>query len=161
MRNLKEIGQSFKEQAGKVGKIALSTATAAFLTLSAQSCDQSAKNYTSWETEKNIEAAKSELQVLIEAYNKYFDTYEQYQRDFVLLESEGDIGACKNLSKKMEALKGTIEKTEKKIDKKGDKILDLTEYFYKGKEKAAGKEAKDNSYSSNGQMKRRTFEEYR
>lgn len=104
---------------------------------------------------------KSELQVLIEAYDKYFDSYEELQRQFVSLQAEGDLGGCKNLLEKMEALKKTILSTEKKIDKKGDKILDLTKYFYKGKEKAAGKEAKDNSYSSNGQMKRRTFEEYR
>lgn len=90
---------------------------------------------------------KSELQVLIEAYDKYFDSYEELQRQFVSLQAEGDLGGCKNLLEKMEALKKTILSTEKKIDQKGDKLLDLTEYFYQGKQKAAAEEVKNGLYT--------------
>ncbi len=46
----------------------------------------------------------------------------------------------------MEALKKTILLTEKKIDKKGEKILYLTEYFYQGKQKAVAEEVKKGFY---------------
>ncbi len=63
------------------------------------------------------------------------------------MQAEGDLGGCKNLVEKMEALKKTILSTEKKIDKKGEKILDLTEYFYQGKQKAAAQGVKNGFYS--------------
>ena len=54
----------------------------------------------SGETEARIEAGVKEQRVLIEAYNEYFDQYEEMGKTLIELQASGDIAAKKNTFKK-------------------------------------------------------------
>ena len=78
----------------------------------------------------------------------------------VALQAAGDIGGYKKVFKKREKLKKKIKEIEKQIDKKSMKTLDLSDKFYKGKQKA--EEGKARNASSFGdyqpaKLQRRTF----
>lgn len=169
--NYQKTGKGF--EIGNLQNKLLTTATSIFLAVSAASCDAqpwvgSWNNTARWDYEKGktglfIESTEEKQKILINAYNKYFDTYERYQQDFVALQAEGDTRGAKNVHDKMKDLENTIKKTEKKIDKEGDKLLDLQEYLMRGKQKSAMNEVKKKNKNNNKKsevLTRRTFKEY-
>lgn len=111
----------------------------------------------SGETEARIEAGVKEQRVLIEAYNEYFDQYEEMGKTLIELQSSGDIAGYKNTFKKREKLREEIKSVESDIDKLGNKIQDLKQDMTEGKRQSASEitpiphiKGKD----------RRTFKEY-
>lgn len=82
----------------------------------------------------------------------------------VALQAAGDIGGYEKVFKKREKLKERIKEIEKKIDKKSMKALDLSDKFYKGKQKAEEEKARNPSSFGDYQpakLQRRTFLEDR
>lgn len=82
----------------------------------------------------------------------------------VALQAAGDIEGYKKVFKKREKLKERIKEIEKKIDKKSIKTLDLSDKFYKGKQKAEEEKARNTSSFGDNQpvnLQRRTFLEDR
>jgi len=78
----------------------------------------------------------------------------------VALQAAGDIGGYKKVFKKREKLKERIKEIEKQIDKKSMKTLDLSDKFYKGKQKAEEEKARNTSSFGDYQpakLQRRTF----
>lgn len=55
------------------------------------SCTSSAEKYQSGETQLEIKEGKAKLKVEIQAYDKYFDLYQGFQKDLVELQAKGDI----------------------------------------------------------------------
>ena len=98
------------------------------------SCTSSAGKYQSWEIQLEIKQEKAKLKSEIDAYNQYFDIYENFKKDMVALQAKGDIWGYQNIYNKSEELKETIEKVEKKIDERADELLELQKEFNKGKE---------------------------
>lgn len=113
--------------------------------------------YESGRTEASIDAKLQEQKVLIEAYNEYFDQYEEMGKTLVELQGAGDIAGYKNTFKKREKLRDEIKSVEADIDKLGTKIQDLKQDISEGKRQSASEitpiphiKGKD----------RRTFKEY-
>lgn len=82
----------------------------------------------------------------------------------VALQAAGDIGGYKKVLKKREKLEKRIKEIENKIDKKSMKTLDLSDKFYKGKQKAEEEKARNTSSFGDNQpvkLQRRTFLEDR
>ena len=113
--------------------------------------------YESGQTEASIDAKHKEQKVLIEAYNEYFDQYEEMGKTLIELQASGDIAGYKNTFKKREKLREEIKSVESDIDKLGNKIRDLKQDMTEGKRQSASEitpiphiKGKD----------RRTFKEY-
>lgn len=113
--------------------------------------------YESGQTEASIDAKHKEQKVLIEAYNEYFDQYEEMGKTLIELQASGDIAGYKNTFKKREKLREEIKSVESDIDKLGNKIQDLKQDMTEGKRQSASEitpiphiKGKD----------RRTFKEY-
>lgn len=78
----------------------------------------------------------------------------------VALQAAGDIGGYKKVLKKSKQLEERIKEIEKQIDKKSMKTLDLSDKFYKGKQKAEEEKARNTSSFGDNQpvkLQRRTF----
>ena len=78
----------------------------------------------------------------------------------VALQAAGDIGGYKKVFEKSKQLEKRIKEIEKQIDKKSMKTLDLSDKFYKGKQKAEEGKARNTSSFGDYQpakLQRRTF----
>ena len=130
------------------------------IVLGTTGCEGAAEKYESWEAEQELAVNKAEIYALIEQYNDYFTDYEKCSDDMVALQAAGDIGGYKKVFKKSKQLEKRIKEIEKKIDKKSMKTLDLSDKFYKGKQKAEEEKARNTSSFGDNQpvkLQRRTF----
>jgi hypothetical protein len=55
------------------------------------SCTSAADKYQSGEIQLEIKQEKAKLKSEIDAYNQYFDIYENFKKDMVALQAKGDI----------------------------------------------------------------------
>jgi len=123
-------------------------------------CEGAAEKYKSWEAEQELAANQAAIDLLIEQYNDYFTDYEKCFDDMVALQAAGDIGGYKKVFKKSKQLEERIKEIEKQIDKKSMKTLDLSDKFYKGKQKAEEEKARNTSSFGDYQptkLQRRSF----
>jgi len=125
------------------------------------SCTSSAGKYQSWEIQLEIKQEKAKLKSEIDAYNQYFDIYENFKKDMVALQAKGDIWGYQNIYNKSEELKETIEKVEKKIDERADELLELQKEFNKGKEEFIADQIQNQNIPTFWTLKRRSFVEYK
>lgn len=161
MTNLKEIWRQFAQVAKKRGRTFVVAATSAFLLNSMTSCTSAADKYQSWEIQLEIKQEKAKLKTEIEAYNQYFDIYENFKRDMVALQAKGDIWGYQNVYNKSEELKATIEKVEKEIDERADELLELQRELNKGKEEFGVDQIQNQNMPTSWNLKRRSFVEYK
>lgn len=161
MKNLKEIWRQFIEVAKKRGRTFVVAVTSAFLLNSMTSCTSAADKYQSGEIQLEIKQEKAKLKTEIEAYNQYFDIYENFKKDMVALQAKGDVWGCQNVHNKSEELKETIEKVEKKIDERADELLELQKEFNKGKEGFIADQIQNQNIPTSWTLKRRSFVEYK
>jgi len=161
MTNLKEIWRRFAQVAKKRGRTFVVAATSAFLLNSMTSCTSAADKYQSWEIQLEIKQEKAKLKTEIEAYNQYFDIYENFKRDMVALQAKGDIWGYQNVYNKSEELKATIEKVEKEIDERADELLELQRELNKGKEEFGVDQIQNQNMPTSWNLKRRSFVEYK
>ncbi len=157
--NLKEIGAQFEKAKNKAKKLALASATAAFIALSASSCDsqpttgswnKTAKgDYKSGKTEQLIEKNDAKIQELVNIYNEYFDDYEKRQQKLIALQASGDTKGYQVEWERVQEHKTTIQKLEREIDSHGNKKMELKKYHARGRKAMA----EDVSWS----FKRRSF----
>lgn len=161
MTNLKEIWRQFAQVAKKRGRMFVVAATSAFLLNSMTSCTSAADKYQSWEIQLEIKQEKAKLKTEIEAYNQYFDIYENFKRDMVALQAKGDIWGYQNVYNKSEELKATIEKVEKEIDERADELLELQRELNKGKEEFGVDQIQNQNMPTSWNLKRRSFVEYK
>lgn len=161
MTNLKEIWRQFAQVAKKRGRTFVVAATFAFLLNSMTSCTSAADKYQSWEIQLEIKQEKAKLKTEIEAYNQYFDIYENFKRDMVALQAKGDIWGYQNVYNKSEELKATIEKVEKEIDERADELLELQRELNKGKEEFGVDQIQNQNMPTSWNLKRRSFVEYK
>lgn len=161
MKNLKEIWRQFAQVAKKRGRTFVVAATSAFLLNSMTSCTSAADKYQSWEIQLEIKQEKAKLKTEIEAYNQYFDIYENFKRDMVALQAKGDIWGYQNVYNKSEELKATIEKVEKEIDERADELLELQRELNKGKEEFGVDQIQNQNMPTSWNLKRRSFVEYK
>lgn len=161
MTNLKEIWRRFAQVAKKRGRTFVVAATSAFLLNSMTSCTSAADKYQSWEIQLEIKQEKARLKTEIEAYNQYFDIYENFKRDMVALQAKGDIWGYQNVYNKSEELKATIEKVEKEIDERADELLELQRELNKGKEEFGVDQIQNQNMPTSWNLKRRSFVEYK
>ena len=136
-------------------------ATSAFLLNSMTSCTSAADKYQSWEIQLEIKQEKAKLKAEIEAYNQYFDIYENFKKDMVALQAKGDIWGYQNVYNKSEELKATIEKVEKEIDERADELLELQKELNKGKEEFGVDQIQNQNMPTSWNLKRRSFVEYK
>lgn len=161
MKNLKEIWRQFAEVAKRRGRTFVVAVTSAFLLNSMTSCTSAADKYQSGEIQLEIKQEKAKLKTEIEAYNQYFDIYENFKRDMVALQAKGDIWGYQNVYNKSEELKATIEKVEKEIDERADELLELQKEFNKGKEEFIADQIQNQNIPTSWTLKRRSFVEYK
>lgn len=161
MTNLKEIWRQFAQVAKKRGRTFVVAAISAFLLNSMTSCTSAADKYQSWEIQLEIKQEKAKLKTEIEAYNQYFDIYENFKRDMVALQAKGDIWGYQNVYNKSEELKATIEKVEKEIDERADELLELQRELNKGKEEFGVDQIQNQNMPTSWNLKRRSFVEYK
>lgn len=161
MPNVKEIWKRFTEAVNRRGRTLVVAATSAFLLNFMTSCTSSAGKYQSWEIQLEIKQEKAKLKTEIEAYNQYFDIYENFKKDMVALQAKGDIWGYQNIYNKSEELKETIEKVEKKIDERADGLLELQKEFNKGKEDFIADQIQNQNIPTSWTLKRRSFVEYK
>lgn len=162
--NLKEIGAQFEQAKNKARKLTLTSATAAFIALSASSCDSqpttgsrnktAKEDFKSGETEQLIEKNDAKIQEMIAIYNEYFDDYEKRQKTLIALQANGDTKAYQIEWKRIQDLKKTIEKLEDEIDAALDEKDDLKTYKARGRKAAAGE---SNSPQKTETLQRRSF----
>lgn len=149
-----------KNSRKKLKNTAAIIASSIAIALATTSCKGAAEKYESWEAKQEIVANKAAIKLLIEQYNDYFTDYEKCSDDMVALQAAGDIEGYKKVFKKREKLKERIKEIEKKIDKKSMKTLDLSDKFYKGKQKAEEEKARNTASFGDYQpakLQRRTF----
>ena len=149
-----------KNSRKKLKNTAAIIASSIAIVLGTTGCEGAAEKYESWEAEQEIAANQAAIDLLIEQYNDYFTDYEKCSDDMVVLQAAGDIGGYKKVFKKREKLKERIKEIEKQIDKKSMKTLDLSDKFYKGKQKAEEEKARNSSFFGDDQpakLQRRTF----
>ena len=161
MTNLKEIWRQFAQVAKKRGRTFVVAVTSAFLLNSMTSCTSAADKYQSWEIQLEIKQEKAKLKTEIEAYNQYFDIYENFKKDMVALQAKGDIWGYQNVYNKSEELKATIEKVEKEIDERADELLELQKELNKGKEEFGVDQIQNQNIPTSWNLKRRSFVEYK
>lgn len=144
----------------KLKNTAAFIASSIAIVLGTTGCEGAAEKYRSWEAKQEIAVNKAEIDLLIEQYNDYFTDYEKCFDDMVALQAAGDIGGYKKVFKKSKQLEKRIKEIEKQIDKKSMKTLDLSDKFYKGKQKAEEEKARNTSSFGDYQpakLQRRTF----
>ncbi|MFC2696029.1 MAG: hypothetical protein ACFN4U_03200 [Candidatus Absconditicoccaceae bacterium] len=149
-----------KNSRKKLKNTAAVIASSIAIALATTSCKGAAEKYESGEAEQEIAANQAAIDLLIEQYNDYFTDYEKCFDDMVALQAAGDIGGYKKVFKKREKLEERIKEIEKQIDKKSMKTLDLSDKFYKGKQKAEEEKARNTSSFGDYQpakLQRRTF----
>lgn len=155
-----------KNSRKKLKNTAAVIASSIAIVLGTTGCEGAAEKYKSWEAEKaeeakqEIAANKAAIKLLIEQYNDYFTDYEKCFDDMVALQAAGDIGGYKKVFKKSKQLEERIKEIEKQIDKKSMKTLDLSDKFYKGKQKAEEEKARNTASFGDYQpakLQRRTF----
>lgn len=161
MPNVKEIWKRFTEAVNRRGRTFVVAVTSAFLLNSMTSCTSAADKYQSGEIQLEIKQEKAKLKTEIEAYNQYFDIYENFKRDMVALQAKGDIWGYQNVYNKSEELKATIEKVEKEIDERADELLELQKEFNKGKEEFIADQIQNQNIPTSWTLKRRSFVEYK
>lgn len=161
MTNRKEIWRQFAQVAKKRGRTFVVAVTSAFLLNSMTSCTSAADKYQSGEIQLEIKQEKAKLKSEIDAYNQYFDIYENFKKDMVALQAKGDIWGYQNVYNKSEELKETIEKVEKKIDERADELLELQKEFNKGKEEFIADQIQNQNIPTSWTLKRRSFVEYK
>jgi len=161
MPNVKEIWKRFTEAVNRRGRTFVVAVTSAFLLNSMTSCTSAADKYQSGEIQLEIKQEKAKLKTEIEAYNQYFDIYENFKKDMVALQAKGDVWGCQNVYNKSEELKETIEKVEKKIDERADELLELQKEFNKGKEEFIADQIQNQNIPTSWTLKRRSFVEYK
>ena len=144
----------------KLENTAAIIASSIAIALATISCEGAAGKYKSWKAEQELVANQAAIDLLIEQYNDYFTDYEKCFDDMVALQAAGDIGGYKKVFKKSKQLEERIKEIEKQIDKKSMKTLDLSDKFYKGKQKAEEEKARNTSSFGDYQpakLQRRTF----
>lgn len=144
----------------KLQNTAAVIASSIAIVLGTTGCEGAAEKYKSWKAEQELAANQAAIDLLIEQYNDYFTDYEKCFDDMVALQAAGDIGGYKKVLKKREKLENRIKEIENKIDKKSMKTLDLSDKFYKGKQKAEEEKARNTSSFGDNQpvkLQRRTF----
>ena len=144
----------------KLKNTAAIIASSIAIVLGTTGCEGAAEKYKSWKAEQELAANQAAIDLLIEQYNDYFTDYEKCFDDMVALQAAGDIGGYKKVFKKREKLEKRIKEIENKIDKKSMKTLDLSDKFYKGKQKAEEEKARNSSFFGDDQpvkLQRRTF----
>lgn len=149
-----------KNSRKKLKNTAAIIASSIAIVLGATGCEGAAEKYKSWKAEQELAANQAAIDLLIEQYNDYFTDYEKCFDDMVALQAAGDIGGYKKVFKKREKLEERIKEIEKQIDKKSMKTLDLSDKFYKGKQKAEEEKARNTSSFGDYQpvkLQRRTF----
>ena len=161
MPNVKEIWKRFTEAVNRRGRTFVVAVTSAFLLNSMTSCTSAADKYQSGEIQLEIKQEKAKLKTEIEAYNQYFDIYENFKRDMVALQAKGDIWGYQNVYNKSEELKATIEKVEKEIDERADELLELQRELNKGKEEFGVDQIQNQNMPTSWNLKRRSFVEYK
>ncbi len=157
--NFKEIGAQLKEAKNRAKQLSLATATAAFITLSASSCNsqpttgsrnKTAKgDFKSGKTEQLIEKNDAKIQEMLAIYNEYFDDYEKRQKKLIALQASGDTKGYQVEWERVQEHKTTIQKLEREIDSHGNKKMALKKYHARGRKAVA----EDASWS----FKRRSF----
>lgn len=145
--NFKEIGAQLKEAKNRAKQLSLATATAAFITLSASSCNsqpttgsrnKTAKgDFKSGKTEQLIEKNDAKIQELVKIYNEYFDDYEKRQQKLIALQASGDTKGYQVEWERVQELKTTIQKLEREIDSHGNKKMALKKYHARGRKAMA------------------------
>lgn len=163
--NFKEIGTQLKKVKDKAKKLSLTTATAAFIALSASSCDsqpttgsrnKTAKgDFKSGKTEQLIEKNDAKIQEMLAIYNEYFDDYEKRQKKLIALQASGDTKGYQVEWERVQDLKKTIKRLENEIDDALTKKDNLKTYKARGRKAAAGEP------TNSAKLKRRTFIETR
>ena len=161
MTNFKEIWRQFTKAVQRRGRTFVIAVTSAFLLNSMTSCTSAADKYQSGEIQLEIKQEKAKLKTGIEAYNQYFDIYENFKKDMVALQAKGDIWGYQNVYNKSEELKATIEKVEKEIDERADELLDLQRELNKGKEEFGVDQIQNQNIPTSWNLKRRSFVEYK
>lgn len=151
----------FAEVAKRRGRTFVVATISTFLLNSMTSCTSSAGKYQSWEIQLEIKQEKAKLKSEIDAYNQYFDIYENFKKDMVALQAKGDIWGYQNIYNKSEELKETIEKVEKEIDERADELLELQKEFNKGKEEFIADQIQNQNIPTFWTLKRRSFVEYK
>lgn len=149
-----------KNSRKKLQNTAAFIASSIAIVLATTSCKGAAEKYESWEAKQELAANQAAIDLLIEQYNDYFTDYEKCFDDMVALQAAGDIGGYKKVFKKSKQLEKRIKEIEDKIDKKSMKTLDLSDKFYKGKQKAEEEKARNTSSFEDYQpakLQRRTF----
>lgn len=144
----------------KLKNTAAIIASSIAIVLGTTGCEGAAEKYKSWKAEQELAANQTAIDLLIEQYNDYFTDYEKCFDDMVALQAAGDIGGYKKVFKKSKQLEKRIKEIEKQIDKKSMKTLDLSDKFYKGKQKAEEEKARNTSSFGDYQpakLQRRTF----
>lgn len=159
--NFKEIGAQLKEAKNRAKQLSLATATAAFIALSASSCDsqpttgsrnKTAKgDFKSGKTEQLIEKNDAKIQESITIYNEYFDDYEKRQKKLIALQASGDTKGYQVEWERVQDLKKTIEKLENEIDDALTKKDNLKIY------KNRGRQATAEDLTGSVALKRRSF----
>lgn len=160
MKNFKETWRQFTEAVKKKWKTTLIAATSAFLLSSMTSCTSAADKYQSGEIQLAIKEEKVKLKTEIEAYNKYFDLYQGFQKDLVALQAKGDIWGYQNVYKKSKELKETIIDLEETIDERADDILEYEQELNKGKSEFAAEQEEIDYAPASWKLKKRSFKEY-
>ena len=161
MTNLKEIWRRFAQVVEKRGRTFVVAVTSAFLLNSMTSCTSASDKYQSGEIQLEIKQEKAKLKTEIEAYNQYFDIYENFKKNMVALQAKGDVWGYQNVYNKSEELKATIEKVEKEIDERADELLELQKELNKGKEEFGVDQIQNQNVPTSWNLKRRSFVEYK
>ena len=149
-----------KNSRKKLKNTAAIIASSIAIVLGTTGCEGAAEKYKSWKAEQELAANQAAIDLLIEQYNDYFTDYEKCFDDMVALQAAGDIGGYKKVFKKSKQLEERIKEIEEQIDKKSMKTLDLSDKFYKGKQKAEEEKARNTSSFGDNQpakLQRRTF----
>lgn len=162
--HFKEIWAQFEKAKKRIRKLTLNTATAAFIALSASSCENqptigsrnktAKEDFKSGKTEQLIERNNAKIQEMIAIYNEYFDDYEKRQKKLIALQASGDAKGYQIEWKRVQDLKKTIEKLENEIDDALTKKDDLKIYKARGRKAAAGE---PDSPQPTETLRRRTF----
>lgn len=164
--NYKETGRKFTEAMKKIAQDAKVKTTAALATtLMLTSCDWqpmtgSTFDTAKWDfvdgtTQKLIAEAVAERNTLVEAYDHYMFAYEKGQKILAQHIASGNVKAAGRETERLDDLKSTIKKTEKKIESLEDELIDLGKYKMRGKKNAKIQEASHSDPKA--WLKRRTF----
>ncbi len=74
------------------------------------SCTSAADKYQSGEIQLEIKQEKAKLKTEIEAYNQYFDIYENFKKDMVLFRQKGIFEGIKMFTISLKNLRRPLKK---------------------------------------------------